>query len=131
MKRFLVAALGLLSTAQLLSSCKKDYLDENPPSLYTPQTVLVDSLGFEAQMAGLQNVVRDVYTNSDNQGMLSIMQLGTDVAAPGQTQGIEVPYYNYAQLTSQDGGASYFWGQAYRIINNANIIISAAAAAPK
>ena len=130
MKRFIVAALGLLSTAQLMSSCKKDYLDENPPSLYTPQTVLVDSLGFEAQMAGLQNVVRDVYTNSENQGMLSIMQLGTDVAVPGQTQGIEVPYYNYAQLTSQDGGASYFWGQAYRIINNSNIIISSATSAP-
>jgi hypothetical protein len=130
MKRFIITALGLLSTAQLLSSCKKDFLDETPPSLYTPQTVLVDSLGFEAQMAGLQNVVRDVYTNSDNQGMLSVMQLGTDVAAPGQTQGIEVPYYNYALLTSQDGGASYFWGQAYRIINNANIIIAAAATAP-
>lgn len=130
MKRFIVAALGLLGAAQLTSSCKKDFLDENPPSLYTPQTVLVDSLGFEAEMAGLQNVVRDVYTNSDNQGMLSIMQVGTDVAAPGQPQGIEVPYYNYAQLTAQDGGASYFWGQAYRIINNSNIIIAAAAAAP-
>lgn len=130
MKRLLVAALGLLGAAQLMSSCKKDFLDENPPSLYTPQTALVDSLGFEAEMAGLQSVVRDVYTNSDNQGMLSIMQLGTDVASPGQTQGIEVPYYNYAQLTSQDGGASYFWGQAYRIINNSNLIISAAAAAP-
>ncbi|TDN37563.1 RagB/SusD family nutrient uptake outer membrane protein [Hymenobacter sp. UV11] len=130
MKRLIVAALGLLGAAQLTSSCKKDYLDENPPSLYTPQTALVDSLGFEAEMAGLQNVVRDLYTNSDNQGMVSIMQLGTDVASPGQTQGIEVPYYNYAQLSSQDNGASYFWGQAYRIINNSNIIISAAAAAP-
>ena len=92
--------------------------------------MLVDSLGFEAEMAGLQGVVRDVYTNSDNQGMLSIMQVGTDVAIPGQVQGIEVPYYNYAQLTSQDGGASYFWGQAYRIINNANVIIAASATAP-
>ena len=130
MKRFLLAALGLLGTAQVLSSCKKDFLNESPPSLYTPTTVLVDSLGFEAEMAGLQGVVRDVYTNSDNQGMLSIMQVGTDVAIPGQVQGIEVPYYNYAQLTSQDGGASYFWGQAYRIINNANLIIAASATAP-
>lgn len=81
-------------------------------------------------MAGLQSVVRDLYTNSDAQGMLSIMQVGTDVAIPGQTQGIEVPYYNYTQLTSQDGGAAYFWSQAYRIINNSNQIIQGAATAP-
>jgi hypothetical protein len=140
MKRFALALVGLLGTAQLFSSCKKDYLDENPLSLYTPQTVLVDSLGFEAAMAGLQSVVRDQYTvdnfnitttqNVGIQGMLGIMQEGTDVAIPGQVQGIEVPYYNYNLLNSQDQGAAYFWSWAYRTINNCNQIIAASAAAP-
>ncbi|GAC1590780.1 MAG: RagB/SusD family nutrient uptake outer membrane protein [Hymenobacter sp.] len=131
MKRLALIFVGLLGTAQLLSSCKKDFLDENPPSLYTPQTVLVDSLGFEAAMAGLQSVARDLYTtDAPGQGMLGIMQEGTDVAIPGQVQGIEVPYSNYTLLNSQDGGAAYFWSQAYRIINNANQIIAGAAAAP-
>jgi hypothetical protein len=130
MKRIALAFVGLLGTAQLLSSCKKDYLDETPPSLYTPQTVLVDSLGFEAAMAGLQSVVREQYTYADQQGILGAMQEGTDVAIPGQVQGAEVPYYNYNLLNSQDGAAAYWWGWAYRTINNANQIIAGAAAAP-
>ena len=140
MKRFTLAVVGLLGTAQLFSSCKKDYLEETPQSLYTPQTVLVDSLGFEAAMAGLQSVVRDQYTvdnfnitttqNVGVQGLLGIMQEGTDVAIPGQVQGIEVPYYNYTLLNSQDQGSAYFWSWAYRTINNCNQIIAGAAAAP-
>jgi len=130
MKRFTLACVGLLGAAQLLSSCEKEYLDEEPPSLYTPQTVLVDSLGFEAAMAGLQSVVREQYTSAGLQGLLGIMQEGTDVAIPGQVQGVEVPYYNYTLLNSQDGGASYYWSWAYRTINNANQIIAGAEAAP-
>ena len=130
MKRIALALLGLLGTAQLLSSCKKDFLDEKPPSLYTPQTVLVDSLGFEAAMAGLQSVVREQYTVDGAQGLLGVMQEGTDVCIPGQVQGIEVPYYNYTLLNSQDGASAYWWGWAYRTINNANQIIAASAAAP-
>jgi hypothetical protein len=119
-----------LAAAQLLSSCKKDYLDETPKSLYTPQTVLTDSLGFEAAMAGLQSVVREQYTRSDEQGLLGMMQLGTDVAIPGQVQGAEVPYYNYGLLNSQDVAAGVMWSWAYRTINNCNQIIAGAAAAP-
>ncbi|UOR04951.1 RagB/SusD family nutrient uptake outer membrane protein [Hymenobacter aerilatus] len=130
MKRFTLACVGLLGAAQLLSSCEKEYLDEDPPSLYTPQTVLVDSLGFEAAMAGLQSVVREQYTSDGPQGLLGIMQEGTDVAIPGQVQGVEVPYYNYTLLNSQDQGAGYYWNWAYRTINNANQIIAGAEAAP-
>ncbi|MFD1871069.1 RagB/SusD family nutrient uptake outer membrane protein [Hymenobacter bucti] len=130
MKRLSLAFIGLLGTAQLFSSCKKDYLDETPASLYTPQTVLTDSLGFEAAMAGLQSVVREQYTRSDEQGLLGMMQLGTDVAIPGQVQGAEIPYYNYTQLNSQDQAAAVMWSWAYRTINNCNQIIAGAAAAP-
>jgi hypothetical protein len=130
MKRLALAFVGLLGTAQLFSSCKKDYLNENPPSLYTPQTVLVDSLGFEAAMAGLQSVVREQYTRANEQGLLGAMQEGTDVAIPGQVQGVEVPYYNYTLLNSQDQFAAVMWSWAYRTINNANQIIAAAATAP-
>ncbi|MBH8558115.1 RagB/SusD family nutrient uptake outer membrane protein [Hymenobacter negativus] len=130
MKRIGLVGFALLAAAQLLSSCKKDYLAETPQSLYTPQTVLVDSLGFEAAMAGLQSVVREQYTRSDEQGLLSMMQLGTDVAIPGQVQGAEIPYYNYTLLNSQDQAAAVMWSWAYRTINNCNQIIQGAATAP-
>ena len=81
-------------------------------------------------MAGLQSVVREQYTYADQQGILGAMQEGTDVCIPGQVQGIEVPYYNYTLLNSQDGASAYWWGWAYRTINNANQIIAASAAAP-
>jgi hypothetical protein len=130
MKRFALACTVLLGMSQLISSCKEDFLDENPPSLYTPQTVLVDSLGFEAAMGGLQSVVREQYTRSDEQGLLGMMQLGTDVAIPGQVQGAEIPYYNYTLLNSQDRASDVMWSWAYRTINNANQIIQAAETAP-
>ncbi|UOG77290.1 RagB/SusD family nutrient uptake outer membrane protein (plasmid) [Hymenobacter tibetensis] len=130
MKRFALACTALLVTSQLISSCKDDYLDEAPASLYTPQVVLVDSLGFEAAMAGLQSVVREQYTRSDEQGLLGMMQLGTDVAIPGQVQGAEIPYYNYTLLNSQDQASAVMWSWAYRTINNANQIIQGTATAP-
>ena len=130
MKRFALAFTALLVTSQLISSCKDDYLDEAPASLYTPQVVLVDSLGFEAAMAGLQSVVREQYTRSDEQGLLGMMQLGTDVAIPGQVQGAEIPYYNYTLLNSQDRASDVMWSWAYRTINNANQIIQGTATAP-
>ncbi len=130
MKRFIVSTAALLGLAQGFSSCKKDFLDENPQSLYAPQTTLVDSLGFEAGMAGLMSVVRDQYTTTEPQGTLGVMQVGTDVVIPAMPQGVEVPYYNYEKLQSRGPGSLFYWSAAYRIINNANVLIQAAAAAP-
>ncbi|WPU93727.1 RagB/SusD family nutrient uptake outer membrane protein [Mucilaginibacter sabulilitoris] len=112
---------AMLATA--LASCKKSFLDEKPYSSYTPLT-LTDSLGLEASAIGLYNLETGILTYSSAQGWPSVWQVGTDVAnATAQQQGIEVPYYNYSQLTSTDGAASYIWGKYYALINNANIII--------
>lgn len=109
----------------LISSCKKTYLDEEVYSAYSPVT-LTDSLGFEASVIGLHNLFSTFATYSDPQGWPSVWQAGTDIAfvPPSQKQGIEVPYYDYTQLISTDGAAGYTWSWAYRMINNANIIIA-------
>ncbi|WP_184542265.1 RagB/SusD family nutrient uptake outer membrane protein [Mucilaginibacter sp. FT3.2] len=123
MKKYsiIVASVSVLIIA--FASCKKSYLNEKPYSLYTPLT-LNDSLGFEAAAVGLYNYESTILTYSSAQGWPSVWQVGTDVAnATANQQGIEVPYYNYAQLTSTDGAASYIWGKYYALINNANIII--------
>ncbi|HEX8425659.1 RagB/SusD family nutrient uptake outer membrane protein [Hymenobacter sp.] len=130
MKRILISILGLLAAAQLTSSCAKDYLDEAPKGLYTPQTSLVDSLGFEAGMAGLMSVVREQYIYSDNQGVIDMMHVGTDVCILGNPQGPETSYVRYAELTPQDAASGWWWGWAYRTINNANVLIQQAALAP-
>ncbi|MEO6731154.1 MAG: RagB/SusD family nutrient uptake outer membrane protein [Ferruginibacter sp.] len=106
----------------MLTSCKKSFLDEKVFSAYAPET-LTDSLGFEASIAGLHNHFSQFFTMSDQQGWLSVWQVGTDIAYAAQQQGVEVPYYSYNLLISTDRGAADTWAWGYRMINNANIII--------
>jgi hypothetical protein len=124
MKKNIIIVLGICAGLQLLSSCKKTFLDEDVYSAYAPET-LSDSLGFEASIVGLHNHLSVFFSYSDPQGWPSVWHAGTDISyvPPTQKQGIEVPYYDYNQLISTDGAASYTWGWAYRMINNANIII--------
>ncbi|MDP4261238.1 MAG: RagB/SusD family nutrient uptake outer membrane protein [Bacteroidota bacterium] len=124
MKKNLIIVLTIVAGLQLFSSCKKTFLDETVYSAYAPET-LTDSLGFEASVIGLHNHLSTFFSYSDPQGWPSVWHAGTDIAwvPPTQKQGIEVPYYDYTQLISTDGAASFTWGWAYRMINNANIII--------
>jgi starch-binding outer membrane protein, SusD/RagB family len=124
MKKSIYILLLAVGASQLFSSCKKNYLDEELYSSYSPVT-LTDSLGFEASAVGLYNHLSTFFSYSDPQGWPSVWHAGTDIAfvPPSQKQGIEVPYYDYNQLINTDGAASYTWGWSYRMINNANIII--------
>ncbi len=111
-----------------LFACKKTFLDEHLASTYAPQNTLVDSLGFEAAMAGLQAQVRTQYTFAGDQGLIGCMYLGTDMcnAITAQSTAAMIPYYQYATMNSTDPGAAYYWGWAYQTINNANLIIQGA-----
>ncbi|WEK19538.1 MAG: RagB/SusD family nutrient uptake outer membrane protein [Candidatus Pedobacter colombiensis] len=105
------------------SSCKRGFLDEKPYSSYTPLT-LTDSLGFEASLIGLYNHVSTIFSWADQQGWPSVWQVGTDVAnATNNQQGVEIPYYNYATLTSVDVGAARTWNRNYILINLTNTIV--------
>jgi len=122
MKKYIQLILCLYIIFQTFSSCKKTFLNEEVYSSYAPAT-LTDSLGFEASIVGLHNKLSSFFTQSNNQGWLCVWQVGTDIAYSGQTEGIEIPYYNYASLISTDGAASYTWNWAYQMINNANVVI--------
>ncbi|MBT2561797.1 RagB/SusD family nutrient uptake outer membrane protein [Pedobacter sp. ISL-68] len=123
MKKYITifASLSVLFIA--FSSCKKSYLDEKPFSSYTPLT-LTDSLGFEASLIGLYNHTSTIFSWADQQGWPSVWQVGTDVAnATNNQQGVEIPYYNYALLTSLDVGAGRTWNRNYIMVNLTNIIL--------
>jgi hypothetical protein len=121
-KRFYLYITGCALAMAVVTSCSKKFLEEELYSDYAPST-LTDSLGFEASVVGLHNHLSTFFSYSDQQGWPSVWQVGTDIAYATQPQGIEVPYYNYNTLISTDGAASYTWEWAYRMINNANIII--------
>jgi starch-binding outer membrane protein, SusD/RagB family len=131
MKKYLIILLFIsIAGMQVFTSCKKSFLKETVYSALAPET-LGDSLGIDASLVGLYNHLSTFYSKSDAQGWPSVWHAGTDVAfvPPTQKQGIEVPYYDYTQLISTDGAASFTWGWAYRMINNANIIIKNAESA--
>jgi hypothetical protein len=123
MKKYIKILVCLCIGLQTFTACKDSFLDEEVLNAYAPST-LRDLPGFEASLIGLYNHQSQLYTKSDAQGWNAVWQVGTDIVWPVQPQGIEVPYYNYADLTPMDGAASYSWSWGYRMINNANIIIS-------
>jgi len=123
MKKIFYTIICLCLISQTFISCNDSFLNEKNLSSYAPSS-LADSLGFQASLGGLFTQMSYWETYTDNQGWLSVWQVGTDVAyATPNQQGIEIPYYNYDLLISTDGAAAYTWRWSYQMINNANNII--------
>jgi hypothetical protein len=111
-------ALSLLSL-----SCGEDYLTESPYSF--DNTGHTDATTVDAELVGLHRIFAELWGYSGRQGFLSCWQIGTDVCSAGATEGVENPFYQYADLNSENGGVSYLWQKCYEFINNANLIIDA------
>ena len=108
-------AVGTLA----LTSCSDSYLDEKMYSSYG-----TDVEDVEAKVIGLHYKYADLWGWSDQQGFAGCWQDGTDVGAPGDTQGVEVPFFQYGSLNSENGGVNKLWTSLYSMINSANIIIN-------
>jgi hypothetical protein len=114
-----------LALVVLLDGCRKTFLNENLQSSYAPQNTLNDSLGFEANLAGVQSGVRSLYTSDADQGLIGAMYLGTDMVINGQTTSAMFPYVNNETMNSADFAANYYWSSAYTTLNNINLLIAA------
>ena len=77
-----------------------------------------------AKIVGLHRQIAAIWGWSGNQGFPGCWQVGTDVGSPGDTQGVEVPFYQYANLNSENAGVNFLWEKCYEIINSANQIIA-------
>ena len=99
-------------------SCSDSFLDEKMYSNFDPSVNDVES-----KVVGLYRQYAAIWGMSGQQGFLSCFQVGTDVCSPGQTQGVEVGFYNYPNLNSENAGVSFLWEKLYEIINSANLII--------
>ena len=122
-QQYLTAAacgLLLLTTA---ASCQKEFLDEEVLNNFAPET-LTDEAGLESSLLGLYNHFSTLYTYSGPQGWPAVWQTGTDIAWSTQPQGIEIPYFNYNLLSSDDAAAGYTWNWAYIMIKNTNFVIA-------
>jgi SusD family. len=122
MKYYKIIFFILIVTATTVS-CKKNFLDEDPYSSY--RTGATDAQTIEAQVIGLHRTFAELWGWSDRQGFLSCWQIGTDITSAGATEGVENPFYQYANLNSENAGVSYLWQKCYDFINHANVIIAA------
>lgn len=115
------ACAGLLS---LLTACSSSFLEEEVLDQYSPES-LTDRLAFEAAVVGLHNHFSTLLTHSEDQTRINMWQVGTDIvwAPAGRSNGGARPYFDYAQMNSQDGAALAVWQDLYELINNANNLI--------
>ena len=102
------------------TSCSDSFLDEKMYSNYGTNVSDVN-----AKVLGLHYQIGQLLGISWPQGFWGIWQDGTDVGAPGDTEGSEVPFYKYGELNSENLGVRLYWERLYSIINGANQIISA------
>jgi hypothetical protein len=121
MKYKIITAVIALSLCTI--SCGDDYLKEEPYSF--DNTGHTDATTVDAELVGLHRIFAELWGYSGRQGFLSCWQIGTDVCSAGATEGVENPFYQYADLNSENGGVSYLWQKCYEFINNANLIIAA------
>ena len=110
---------ALAVSALALTSCSDSYLDEKMYSNYG-----TDVADVEAKLIGLHYKYGALWGMSSRQGFTGIWQDGTDVGAPGDTEGVEVPFFQYGSLVSDNGGVSFLWENLYSMINSANIVIN-------
>jgi hypothetical protein len=105
-------------------SCSDSFLEEKMYSSYGAG--LTGEASIEAQVVGLHWIYAELWGWSDQQGFLSCWQIGTDITSAGATQGVENPFFQYANLNAENAGVKQLWRKCYEFINNANIIIEAA-----
>lgn len=110
-----VTSVLLLGT----TSCSDSFLDEKMYSNYDPSVNDVN-----AKLIGLHRQYAALWGMSSQQGFIGCWQVGTDVGSPGDTQGVENPFYQYRNLNSENAGVSFLWEKLYGIINSSNLIIS-------
>lgn len=100
-------------------SCSDSFLNEKMFSNYGPEVEDTN-----AKLVGLHRQYAALWGMSGQQGFVGCWQVGTDIGSPGDTQGVEVPFYRYQELNAENAGVNFLWEKLYELINSANLIIS-------
>jgi hypothetical protein len=123
--KFLIAFSLLFA----LNSCKDSWLEPQPLSFYTPENTYVDAEGFEAALAACEKIMVTEF-NGDGMPALTEMIL-SDIAVEGTTDkagpqmDLDKSLLPDANLNHTDfTKVGWYWTNAYKAIQYANIIIS-------
>lgn len=121
-------------TSMVLTSCKKDWLEPKPLSIYVPENTLVDLQGFRSALASISNNLKaewygDASPNITEQIFSEESVEGTDDKT-GPAQNLDQLIKPDAQLNHTDfNKIGWFWERQYVTIRAANVVISRVAVA--
>jgi len=128
-----VLAVAVLT---FMSGCKESWLEPKPLSFYTPENTYVDVEGFESALSACERIMFNEY-NGDGMPALTEMIL-SDIAVEGTTDkagpqmDIDKSLLPDANLNSVDfTKVGWYWTNAYKAIQYANVIISRVDDAPQ
>jgi starch-binding outer membrane protein, SusD/RagB family len=114
--------LGIFLALTFLSSCKKDFLVENPPTSLTPGQALASESDLSTALLGAYAGLR----NTDLLGRSNILwgDLIADNAYQSLTNSNRYTNFNNYFFVVTDGNISGFWNGAYSTILRCNNIIN-------
>src|SRR5574344_1728085 len=104
LKNIIYMMMGAATLTLGTTSCSDSYLDEKMYSSYGS-----DVSDVNAKLIGLHRQFATIWGWSGRQGFIGCWQDGTDVASPGDVEGVETPFYKYAELNSENGAVSFLW----------------------
>ncbi|MET3115594.1 hypothetical protein AAKU52_003344 [Pedobacter sp. CG_S7] len=117
-----VVVVFLLATT--VSSCKKDFLNEVPLDFYNPENAFSSISGFEAALTDLYVKEREIYYSG--QDVSYSLLFGTDVFL--NARGNDGSQDKISILSNSLGASTniseWYWNKNYKIIADANLIIS-------
>lgn len=119
LKNIFLTALAASSLMIGNTSCSDSFLEENMYSNFGPEINDVN-----AKLIGLHRQYIAIWGMSSQQGFVACWQVGTDVGSPGDSQGVEIPFFRYQELNAENAAVSFLWEKSYGIINSANLIIT-------
>src|SRR4051812_38922577 len=116
MKKFKTAFLLLI---QLISfvSCKK-FLEEEPKSIASPQTILTSVQGLDAALIGAYSNISG-WTKMYSWDVLKLNESLVDYQYAPQA-----PDFSNGNVLSSDYPANFAWSNLYKIISSANVVLA-------
>lgn len=125
LNKFGIAALALLIS---FTSCKKSYLDKYPTDEAPLDDVFKTTQSSEAALQGINRMMFEIGSEHQLFGQKSIDLtcdlMGEDMAISDQGSGWFLSEYQYTANRQPSDNGAYVWDFYYRMINNANQIIT-------
>jgi hypothetical protein len=119
-RKFLSYTSIVLFLATFFSSCSKKVLEETPLSFYSVSNSYVTASDFQTALTQMYSDTR--YQYECNVGNKHDYLLGTDLCINAITD--NWPLNTYVALTPSAGFSSAIWNYDYKLIFNANVIIT-------